>query len=188
MDGVTPSTFEQADGGATAAPSNSPTVAPAVPCRVSQTNVAGITVAISGSTCTFTPGQAGTFAIALVVDSAVGPVTIPGVAWNSGPPPTDGTLSTLLDWRVDPLPPAELPFYCADCDLGLGDGYPDMIVVAQQGSFDESVAWPGREWAGPSDTDDPLGPAFPAGSYKVDVMLRGTSIVLASMPIEVVDP
>ena len=34
--------------------------------------------------------------------------------------------------------------------------------------------WDGRNWYGPSDTGNPKGPAFPAGSYVLELSAQGT--------------
>jgi hypothetical protein len=34
--------------------------------------------------------------------------------------------------------------------------------------------WDGRSWEGPSDTGNPEGPAFPAGSYNLRISAVGT--------------
>jgi hypothetical protein len=57
-------------------------------------------------------------------------------------------------------------------DLGLGwdDDRPRLIG---QGTHVLSFDWDGKNWGGPSDTDNPRGPPFPAGEYILDVRLAG---------------
>jgi hypothetical protein len=51
-----------------------------------------------------------------------------------------------------------------------------------------TIAWPGVQWRGPSDTNEPYGPAFPWGEYTVRVKIDvpGKGAVLAELPITVV--
>jgi hypothetical protein len=57
-------------------------------------------------------------------------------------------------------------------DLGLGwmDDRPRLI---EEGSHVLWFDWDGRNWAGPSDTNNPKGPPFPPGIYSLSVRLAG---------------
>ena len=67
-------------------------------------------------------------------------------------------------------------YYC-NCDRGLCDpsGCGESPPIAlQPGRASEVFAWPGVNWFGPSDTDEPYGPSFPRGAYRVQVRATGT--------------
>jgi hypothetical protein len=62
--------------------------------------------------------------------------------------------------------------YCL-CDTGrcgLGDSPVDLVA----GVYEESFEWDGREWSGPSDTQNPKGDPFPPGTYQIRVTAAGT--------------
>ncbi|MBN1421573.1 MAG: hypothetical protein JXP34_22560 [Planctomycetes bacterium] len=46
----------------------------------------------------------------------------------------------------------------------------DLVAGTYEGEFD----WDGRNWNGPSDTNNPEGPPFPAGRYRFTVRAAGT--------------
>jgi hypothetical protein len=63
--------------------------------------------------------------------------------------------------------------YCPTCDLGrcAANTAPS---TAKTGAYDAQVAWNGRNWQGPSDTNAPPGVPFPPGTYTVAVVATGT--------------
>ncbi len=63
--------------------------------------------------------------------------------------------------------------YCV-CDTGLCAPGSRPPVTVHAGSYGGIFSWSGRNWAGPSDTGNPMGAAFPAGSYALTVSARGT--------------
>lgn len=61
--------------------------------------------------------------------------------------------------------------YCL-CDTGLcpgGDTTTDLVAGDYPGEF----SWTGRNWAGPSDTGNPMGEPFPPGRYTLTVSAVG---------------
>lgn len=61
--------------------------------------------------------------------------------------------------------------YCL-CDEGRCGGV-RQTTAPQAGSTDETFAWDGRNWDGPSDTNNPEGAAFPAGTYTLTLSAVG---------------
>ncbi len=47
-------------------------------------------------------------------------------------------------------------------------------MTLHRGLYGGSFSWSGRNWAGPSDTGNPMGAAFPTGSYALTVGAKGT--------------
>jgi hypothetical protein len=154
-------------------------------CQVTQTDVTGITVTLSSKSCTFHVGEAGTFAYSVTVGADAASLVFAADRGSPGPDPTDGKLATLVDWRIEPVT-ASGSSYCADCDLGLGPMLPAQTVTLERGTFAGTMQWPGRVWGGPSDTGNPLGPAFAPASYRVVAVITGTSTTLAALPIQVI--
>ena len=63
--------------------------------------------------------------------------------------------------------------YCLyDTGLCMGPDTTPRTIAA--GSTPGSFAWEGRNWGGPSDTGNPQGDPFPAGSYTLEVSAVGT--------------
>ena len=66
-------------------------------------------------------------------------------------------------------------YYC-DCDHGLcepsGCETPAAMAL-EAGSTTQTFVWPGVNWTGPSDTNEPYGPAFLRGTYTVRVQAIG---------------
>jgi hypothetical protein len=63
--------------------------------------------------------------------------------------------------------------YC-ECDVGLCPAPPPDPRTLQPGEWPGAFAWTGRNWGGPSDTGNPLGEPFPAGTYTLSLSAVGT--------------
>lgn len=63
--------------------------------------------------------------------------------------------------------------YCL-CDVGLCPPDDDPPVQLQPGTTPGVFEWTGRNWTGPSDTGNPVGPPFPPGTYTLRVSAVGT--------------
>jgi hypothetical protein len=59
------------------------------------------------------------------------------------------------------------------CDTGLCPPPAEVVVTLQPGSHDHAFTWEGRNWNGPSDTMNPMGDYFPAGTYTLSVAAGG---------------
>ena len=62
--------------------------------------------------------------------------------------------------------------YCVE-DFGLAPPCMGKIKVLKKGVYKHSFAWDGRNWNGPSDTDNRKGKPFPAGTYDLTVDIHG---------------
>lgn len=62
--------------------------------------------------------------------------------------------------------------YCLE-DFGLGFPPKGKAATLKKGEYKHAFEWDGRNWAGPSDTNNPKGKAFPAGTYDVTVTIHG---------------
>ncbi len=65
--------------------------------------------------------------------------------------------------------------YC-QCDVGgcFQDPANDPVTNVTAGRYDRSMAWTGKNWFGPSDTNNQMGAAFPPGTYTFNVTAKGT--------------
>lgn len=62
--------------------------------------------------------------------------------------------------------------YCL-CDIGFCQGEP-LSSTPVNGVHDRSFTWDGRNWNGPSDTNNAEGAPFPPGSYTINLTSTGT--------------
>ena len=62
--------------------------------------------------------------------------------------------------------------YCV-CDSGLCPAPNDPPITLKTGEYPASLAWDGKNWNGPSDTNNPKGPPFPPGAYTVKLSAIG---------------
>jgi hypothetical protein len=58
-------------------------------------------------------------------------------------------------------------------DVGLGPSTAGHRFFLKQGTYTATFAWDGRNWRGPSDTNQPKGPPFPPGTYEARVRVVG---------------
>jgi hypothetical protein len=63
--------------------------------------------------------------------------------------------------------------YCV-CDVGDCGGGMSFTTTAKQGTYADAVSWAGRNWDGPSDTNNRPGEPFPPGTYTLHVRAEGT--------------
>ena len=121
-------------------------------------------------TCTFTlaEAQAGiSIPYDVVVASDVtGVVPAPQDAGGCGAPGTSGLI-------VFEQLAGSGQSYCL-CDTGLCVPGSPPAVTLRAGSYGTGFSWTGRNWSGPSDTGNPMGAAFPAGSYTLTLSAKGT--------------
>lgn len=77
--------------------------------------------------------------------------------------------------------------YCV-CDSGLCPPPDDPPFTLKMGQYPGSLDWDGKNWNGPSDTNNPEGPPFPPGAYTVKIRAIGQHAgqdfeVTADLPI-----
>jgi hypothetical protein len=162
------------------------TVDAASGCSATSTSsLPGVTLAFrSPLRCTFTVAQArATLAIpydVIVANDVSGVVPIPQDAGYCGSP---GPSQLIVLERLA----GGTQSYCL-CDVGLCQPIPSQPVTLKAGTFTSSFSWGGNNWAGPSDTNNPMGAPFPPGSYTLTVSATGTwngarFLVTATLPI-----
>lgn len=66
--------------------------------------------------------------------------------------------------------------YCL-CDVGRCAPRTSAVTSPRAGSYDLTYGWTGHNWSGPSDTNNPLGAAFPPGTYTFTVTATGQQMV-----------
>jgi hypothetical protein len=62
--------------------------------------------------------------------------------------------------------------YCL-LDFGLAQPPTEVANSLKKGTYTHAFEWDGRNWTGPSDTSNPKGKPFPAGTYEVKVTMHG---------------
>jgi hypothetical protein len=62
--------------------------------------------------------------------------------------------------------------YCLE-DFGLGFPPKGKAATLKKGEYKHAFEWDGRNWTGPSHSNNPKGNAFPAGTYDVTVTIHG---------------
>jgi hypothetical protein len=85
--------------------------------------------------------------------------------WGSGPAPGPSGLCPFEEISGDGQ-----SYSLADTGLGPSNDSPWRL---QEGTYLHSFGWEGKNWSGPSDTDNPKGPPFPPGTYRLTVRLMG---------------
>jgi hypothetical protein len=58
-------------------------------------------------------------------------------------------------------------------DVGLAPPMPRKPQTIQKGVYEHTLEWDGRNWTGPSDTNNPKGKPFPPGTYTLTVSMIG---------------
>jgi hypothetical protein len=125
---------------------------------------------LTGNRCSYTLAEAAAgvkLQYAVVVDADIAGVqSSPASPASCAGPDASGLV-------VEPSIDGGGQSYCM-CDCGLGTGAPTSSNLTA-GTYVSTFSWDGRNWAGPSDTVNPEGPAFPAGSYSFTVHVDGVA-------------
>jgi len=153
---------------------------------VTDASLPGVRVHLEGDRCRVQTDRHHVFRYRIEVDDAI-PYTAADSAGGCGRCGgyTDDPL-TLVDIRVDDGNAVQ---YC-QCDVGCCPPITEHEVTLRAGDADGELDWPGRQWQGPSDTNQPLGAPFPPGDYHVRLTFSvpGVGKISAALPIEVFAP
>lgn len=147
------------------------------PCTPSNhSDLAGVRIEFDPQPCAFTlaEAQAGiSFSYRVIVDNDLPSVNVKTPNGNacfsvdaSGLPTKATVTGAGQRYAID--------------DAGRCAAQSAVAVDLHKGTYTDVFVWTGRNWSGPSDTNNPLGPAFPAGDYTVDVTVNGADFVVWS--------
>ncbi len=183
----------------TTSPTTSPTPAPTSPttpttpttpdpaCSVENVTgaVPGVSISIYGDACTVHVGHGTSFRYVITLGSGVPPITVDSSA-NCMSPRADDP-GSFVRWVITGTSDAGHAQQYCECDVGLCASPASLTLQPTAGTSKGAIDWPGNTWSGPSDTGNPLGPFFEAGSYFVEVTFDGFSAgqVTAKLPIRV---
>lgn len=147
-----------------------PVDASPLPCRLGESSdLPGVSIHILRDDCTFTLAEARVgisipyqVSVAADVDQVVvNPPIGTTSCYQSGP-------SGLL--VLESLSGGS-NHYCI-CDRGPPSSCEPAVLHA--GTYSSAFEWDGRNWFGPSDTNNPKGDYFPAGAYRLDITAQGS--------------
>jgi hypothetical protein len=146
--------------------------APGVGCKATSfSSLPGVHIEIDDTDCELTLQQAMagvTFQYRVVVDQTVpGVTTTPQGAGGCHPAHESGLY---LGERIF----GGTQHYCV-CDQGICPAPPNDPITLDVGTYAGTFDWDGHNWDGPSDTGNPKGALFPAGTYTFEVKAAGTS-------------
>lgn len=169
--------------GASTCTTSTATPRPTEDCEpTSSSTLPGVHIEITSAACTLSlsdPGPGLVFTYEVVVDE-----DIAGVAperQDAGGCGQPGSSGLVLFEQVA----GGTQRYCL-CDVGICQAEPLPAVTLKKGTYPGSFSWSGRNWNGPSDTVEPLGPPFAAGDYAFTVNARGKlSTAGGDVPFEV---
>lgn len=153
-----------------------PTTGPA--CNgVASSDLTGVSIEFPDDRCSFTAAEA---AAGISIKYTV---VVANTLASVSPLPLDVGHCDEPDPEVGLIPFPKLSgqsqLYCL-CDVGgCADTSHRPAIVVPAGRHDRSLTWMGQNWRGPSDTIQPMGPAFPPGTYTFNVTAKGTWIAAA---------
>jgi len=136
------------------------------------TTLDGVTIQFKAERCTFTLAEA---AAGLTIPYQV----LVSAAWEGlVPQPQDaghcdqpGPSGLILFERLS----GDDQEYCV-CDTGLCMPPDDTPIGLSPGAYPGQFEWDGKNWWGPSDTMNPKGEPFPAGTYTLEVSAKGQRV------------
>lgn len=144
--------------------------APGASCHVTSfSTLPGVHIEVDDSACKFTLAQAMqgiTFDYQVVVDHDVEGVT--PEKQDAGRCQSAHASGLYLGERIA----GGSERYCI-CDTGLCQDVSEAPKTLTAGAYPGTFSWDGHNWEGPSDTSNPKGPLFPAGTYTFEVKASG---------------
>ncbi|WP_437656063.1 hypothetical protein [Sorangium sp. So ce1182] len=162
---------------------------PDEPCEVRDVEgtIPGVKITIESSRCVYHEGEPAEFVYTVTTDSSVPPID---VAASTGcgrcVEPTSDPLSFVSYKISGSSSQGEPQRYCL-CDVGCCPPDESATVQVDATTVTQSILWSGRQWNGPSDTNNPEGDFFAPGSYEVEVTFDGKEqgVVTAKLGIEI---
>jgi hypothetical protein len=150
--------------------------------------IPGVSISIQSSRCVYHVGEQAEFTYEVTTDGTVPAIDIAaGSGCGSCSKPSEDPLSFVSYQIGGAAPGGEPQSYCL-CDVGCC--LPDEAATVQPKATTVSatIEWSGRNWSGPSDTNNPQGDFFLPGSYGVNVTFNGREqgSVKATLPIEII--
>ena len=134
----------------------------------SSSNLDGVTIEFSDARCSWALDEvAGGVELGYTItieNDVPGVIASPQDAGGCGQPGASGLIAFHRVFGGDES-------WCI-CDEGLCMGNDDVVTLPA-GTYEGSFTWNGVNWGGPSDTGNPEGDPFPAGSYVVSVSATG---------------
>jgi hypothetical protein len=145
--------------------------APPAGCLLeASSDLPGVSIRFTGTTCTFTTAQARagiTIPYEVRIDQDISDVLLVPVPGSFCYQP--GPSGLLILERLT----GGSHQYCL-CDQGLPIPTPcSQLKTLRQGTYNAAFTWDGVNWSGPSDTNNPKGAPFPAGEYRLEVTAKG---------------
>lgn len=153
-----------------AEPEAAPQAVDELGCEVTQSsNLDGVRLQLDDGGCVFSLAEAAegiSFSYSLhVAHNVAGIVSPPADAGSCGAKSVGGL--EVLEFVL-----GEQRRFC-ECDYVDCMAPDEEAVTLVPGTYESSFRWPGVEWDGESDTMTPYGPAFPVGSYRVEIVMTG---------------
>jgi hypothetical protein len=150
--------------------------------------IPGVSLSITSKKCVYHVGEAAEFTYEVKTDASVPPiVTEPGEGCGECSKPSEDPLSFVRYSIGGASPDGAQQRYCL-CDVGCCAPAAAATTQLPATTASKAIQWTGRNWNGPSDTNNPEGDFFQPGKYGVEVTFSGSAqgSVTATLPIEIV--
>lgn len=162
----------------------------AEPCAVRDVQGAmpGVTVSIESSRCVYWRGEPAEFVYTIATDSSVPPIEISASDGCGRCVRPSADPRSFVTYQISGLSAAGDPQQYCLCDTGCCAPDDKATVQVDATTATETIRWSGRQWTGPSDTDNPEDEFFAPGTYDVEVTFDGQEqgSVTAKLAIEIV--
>jgi len=143
-------------------------ISPPACTGTASSDLPGVSLAFPSQTCTYTAAQVAagiSIAYQEVIDH---PIELYPTFPDAGACESPDDAGLLVGYKIA----GGGQSYCR-CDIGLCQGEP-LSATAVAGTHDRTFTWDGRNWNGPSDTNNPEGDPFPPGVYTITLTSTGT--------------
>ncbi|MGK3970073.1 hypothetical protein WMF38_31160 [Sorangium sp. So ce118] len=162
----------------------------AEPCAVRDVEgtIPGVTLSIESSRCIYWRGEPAEFVYTVTTDASVPPIDIAASDGCGRCVEPSADPRSFVTYQITGLSTAGDPQQYCLCDTGCCAPNDAAMVQVDATTATQTIRWSGRQWTGPSDTDNPEDEFFAPGTYDVEVTFDGQEhgSVTAKLPIEIV--
>lgn len=150
-------------------------------------SIPGVSISIQSDHCIYKVGESAEFSYLVKTEETVPTIEImAGMGCGSCTKPTADPL-TFVSYVIGGTSTSGDPQTYCRCDVGCCPPEEAAMIKPQATTSAGMIQWSGRNWHGPSDTNNPEGDFFLPGMYEVTVTFNGRAqgSVTAKLPIEV---
>jgi hypothetical protein len=152
------------------------------PCEASAEGE-GVKITIRSASCDYDRGAHATFEYEITTTDALAPITVAAGTSCGSCRKYSTQIAPWASWRIGGTSKDGTGVVYCLCDTGCCAPDTGGTYDVAPATFEDTIEWSGRSWAGPSDTGEKEGAFFPPGRYDVEVSFASAATAKLSIVI-----